>query len=81
VSIVAGENDDLARAELERLLAINLYFESSFNHVVVKDQMRSRTEKRRTILGLQLRRDAPRLKELGVQEYTASKVCDPQDVR
>ena len=45
-----------------------------------KDEMGCRAQHRLAKLGREVGCDAPRRKELGVREYAASQVRDPQDV-
>src|SRR5262245_5561253 len=79
--MVMGENDDLAGLDLDRLLIRNLRREPSLDDVVIEDDVLDAFEQLAAILRREPRENAPRSRELRVQEYAALQPNDAQDVR
>jgi len=82
VQVVARQHDDLAGPDHDvvAFLAFDPDVKLSLDDVVINDQVGSRSESRRAMLGRDPRRDAPRREELGVQEHAAGQMRHPQDV-
>ena len=83
MGIVPRQNNDLAVSDHEGLIIpnVNSNAKFAFDHVVVNDQVGRRPERRPAMLARNTRRDAPRLEEVGMQEYAAGQMRHPQDVR
>ena len=82
MQVVARQQDDLAcpNHEAFAVFACNSDTKVALDDVVINDQMGCTPESRCAMLGRDSRRDAPRRKELGVQEHAAGQMRHPQDV-
>jgi hypothetical protein len=81
VCVVVGKEDDLAGLDLDRLAIGNPCNQTPFGHIVVEHEMLGAFEERAAILRGNLRKNAPRSRELGMQEHAALQAHDPQHVR
>ncbi len=82
MQIVARQQNDFTGRNYEILsvLTFDPNTEFALDDIVINDQMGCRPQSRRTMLGRDARRDAPRREELGVQEHAAGQMRHPQDV-
>jgi hypothetical protein len=81
VWVVVGEDDDLAGGDLDGLVIGDLRRQASLDHVVIKDDVLDAFEQLAAILRREAGENAPRSRELRVQEYAALQPNDAQDVR
>jgi hypothetical protein len=79
---VARKEDNLAGFERQifSTFTVDAKLKLAFDDVVKDDQVCSRPEDGRAMLGRDLRSHAPRREELGVQEHTAGQVRHSQDI-
>jgi len=82
MQVIARQQNDFAGRNYEILsvLTFDPNTEIALDDIVIDDQMGRRPQRRRTMLGRDARRDAPRREELGVQEHAAGQVRHSQDV-
>ena len=71
VRLVSRQQDDLAGADRHRRSVRHAQQRAAFRHVVIRDDMRRRSQEGAVVLGPHVRADAPRRRELGVQKHPA----------
>ena len=80
MAVIVRKDNDLAGLDLDRWLVWNLRDQMTFNDIVIKHHMFGAVEQRAAILWRDLREDAPRFGELGVQKDSAFETNDPQQI-
>ena len=81
--IVARQNHNLAAAK-DKVLFVRTFdadVKFAFDDVMINDQVGRRPERRPAMLVRNVRGDAPRGEEIGVQEHAAGQMRHPQDIR
>jgi hypothetical protein len=78
--MIVGEDDDLAGFDFDRLSIRNLRCHPPFDDIVVKHEVFGAFEPRAAILQGNLRANAPRCCELGMQEDASLQPNDTQQV-
>jgi hypothetical protein len=80
VAVIVRKDDDLASLDFDRRIIWNLRAQAAFDHIVVGHHVFGAIEQQAAILRRDLREDAPRCGELGVQKDSAFKANDPQQI-
>jgi hypothetical protein len=81
VDVVAGKQNDLAGAKLNRRLAVDGEKHAPFQNDMIADHLHESGEEGRAGLRCDLRRHTPGRRESGVKEKTALEPDRPQHVR
>jgi hypothetical protein len=80
MAVIVRKDDDLAGLDFDRRFIWNLRGEAAFDHIMVGHHVFGTVQQRAAILRRDLREDAPRCGELGVEKDSTLETNNPQQI-